>query len=100
MCLLSVALVVGGGVVRAQESLQAIVEEAEQGDAEMQALLGSMYAEGVGVTQSYVTAREWYEKVAEQGNSEAQYSKVNVVIYGLYPFVYEGYRALKRFKSI
>ena len=47
---------------------------AEQGDAEAQVNLGTMYSLGQGVRQDYAKAKEWYEKAALQGNEEAQFS--------------------------
>jgi uncharacterized protein len=43
------------------------------GDAQAQAYLGFMYAQGYGVPQSYVEAAYWYRRAAEQGNATAQY---------------------------
>jgi uncharacterized protein len=37
---------------------------AEQGDAGIQSLLGSMYNEGKGVPQDYKTAMKWYRLAA------------------------------------
>ena len=47
---------------------------AEQGHAEAQYNLGSMYAEGRGVPQDYGEATKWFRKAAEQGNAMAQYN--------------------------
>jgi len=47
--------------------------QAEQGDAEAQYSLGMLYCEGDGVTQDYVTARNWWEQAAAPGNAWAQY---------------------------
>ena len=46
---------------------------AEQGDADAQLKLGSMYYNGTGVAQSYEKAVEWYRKAAEQRDADAQY---------------------------
>ena len=46
---------------------------AEQGDASAQAILGSMYNNGKGVTQDYTEAVKWYTLAAEQGLAGAQY---------------------------
>ena len=46
--------------------------DAEQGDAEAQAGLGSNYQFGSGVTQNFKEAVRWYRKAAEQGHSIAQ----------------------------
>ncbi len=45
---------------------------AEQGNAEAQLILGSMYDIGLGVPQNYTEAVKWYRKAAEQGNARAQ----------------------------
>jgi len=47
---------------------------AEQGDAEAQYLLGSMYHDGDGVPQDYKEAVRWYTKSAEQWHEMAQYN--------------------------
>ncbi len=46
--------------------------QAAQGNAQAQAHVGWMYANGERVPQNYVKAREWYRKAAEQGNAVAQ----------------------------
>jgi TPR repeat protein len=45
---------------------------AERGDAEAQNKLGSIYAKGQGVKQSYAEAAKWYRQAADQGNAGAQ----------------------------
>ena len=45
---------------------------AEQGDADAQFNLGTMYANGQGVPQDYAEAVRWYRKAAEQGHADAQ----------------------------
>ncbi len=45
---------------------------AEQGDAEAQFNLGVLYHDGLGVTQNYIQAREWYTQAAVQGYAIAQ----------------------------
>jgi uncharacterized protein len=47
---------------------------AEQGDAVAQSLLGSMYAEGAGVSQDYAVAVSWCRKAADLGYATAQYN--------------------------
>ena len=47
---------------------------AEQGDAEAQNNLGSLYQNGLGVTQDYKVAVQWYKLAANQGNTIAQYN--------------------------
>jgi len=48
--------------------------EAEQGQAEAQYILGYMYSEGLGATQDYKEAANWYRKAAEQGHAKAQFN--------------------------
>lgn len=45
---------------------------AEQGDADAQLLLGTMYATGTGVAKDDAQAVQWYRKAAEQRNAGAQ----------------------------
>lgn len=47
--------------------------QAQRGNAAAQARLGFMYANGLGVPQSYVVAVDLYVRAAEQGNPTAQY---------------------------
>ncbi len=47
---------------------------AEQGDAESQFRLGSMYYHGQGVSRNYHEALDWYSKAAAQGNIQAEYA--------------------------
>ena len=58
---------------RAEDSLSALKAKAEGGDAQAQADLGVMYANGRGVPKDYTEARKWYRKAADQGHAEAQY---------------------------
>ena len=44
----------------------------EHGEAEAQKKLGSIYAKGQGVAQSYSEAAKWYRKAADQGHAGAQ----------------------------
>ena len=53
--------------------LDATLKAAEQGDAEAQANLGFMYANGEGVPQDDVEAVKWYRKAADQGYAKAQH---------------------------
>lgn len=46
---------------------------AEQGLDEAQFRIGGLYIKGLGVSQDYTQAMEWYLKAAEQGLEEAQY---------------------------
>ena len=46
---------------------------AEQGDAAMQLLVGSIYDYGQGVPQDDAEAAKWYERAAKQGSAKGQY---------------------------
>lgn len=56
----------------ADDIIDRLKVQAEQGDAIAQAGLGSMYAQGKGVRQDYSKAFYWYQKSADQGLSGAQ----------------------------
>ena len=56
------------------EAAAQIQREAKAGDAESQAALGSMYANGWGVVKDAREAVRWWRKAAEQGHAEAQYN--------------------------
>jgi uncharacterized protein len=45
---------------------------AEQGDAKAQENLGSMYENGLGVSEDYSEALDWLHKAADQDNAAAQ----------------------------
>jgi TPR repeat protein len=60
-------------VVLDQNSIQTIIEKANNGDANAQFCLGLMYEEGEGIPQDYNEAIKWYIKAAEQGNANAQF---------------------------
>jgi len=46
--------------------------EAERGEATAQFNLGSLYARGLAVTQSYTLAAKWYRLAADQGQAAAE----------------------------
>ena len=51
---------------------EALLEHVEQGGAEVQLLLGSLYDTGEGVPEDNAEAVRWYRLAAEQGLAEAQ----------------------------
>jgi len=57
-----------------QESTDELRARAEQGDAEAQGSLGTIYANGDGVTQDYAEAMRWYRRAADQGDFYAQHN--------------------------
>jgi actin-like ATPase involved in cell morphogenesis len=54
-------------------SMSALFLYAEQGDADAQFNLGTMYFDGIGTNQSYEESHKWFLKSAHQGNADAQY---------------------------
>ncbi len=54
-------------------ALHELSPPAENGDAEAQFLLGSMFEGGLGVEQSYAEAIKWYGRADERGLVRAQY---------------------------
>lgn len=54
------------------QNLNALIEKAEQGDAQAQFSLGMMYRKGLGVPKNCANAFKWLKKAAEQGHSNAQ----------------------------
>lgn len=46
---------------------------AEQGNAEAQFELGQMHAQGLGITQRFEAAADWYLLAAKQGHAKAQF---------------------------
>ncbi len=55
---------------------------AERGDAGAQALVGNMYARGLGVTYSGTEAVRWWRRAAEQGDASAQEELATAYFWG------------------
>jgi TPR repeat protein len=55
---------------------------AERGDAGAQAVVGSMYARGLGVTYDGAEAVRWWRKAAEQGSASAQEELATAYFWG------------------
>ena len=55
-----------------QRALAIWVKAAEAGDTNAMFNLGLLYDNGQGVAQDYGKAREWYQKAAEAGNTDAK----------------------------
>ncbi len=49
-------------------------DDAEQGDVDVQFVLGCMYSGGEGVDLDYAEASRWWRKAAEQGDADAQFN--------------------------
>ena len=58
----------------AQQTLDELCAQAEQGDADAQSNLGVMYANGQGVPQDAAEAVRWYRLAADQGYALAQFN--------------------------
>lgn len=56
---------------------------AEQGDANAQGMLGTMYGSGRGAPKNYVEAVKWGTLAARQGNAEAQFNLAMLHAFGL-----------------
>ncbi len=54
------------------DAVKLVRQQAEQGNADAQFLLGVMYASGEGVSEDKEEAAKWFRKVAELGNSNVQ----------------------------
>jgi len=54
-----------------QQSVTALTQRADKGDAEAQFLLGWLYSTGQDVAQNNAHAIVWYRKAAEQGFAQA-----------------------------
>ena len=53
-----------------QKAVEWYTKAANQGDADVQHLLGIMYKNGDGVPQNYKKAKEWYGKACDNGDQE------------------------------
>lgn len=53
-----------------QQEIETIKSQAAAGDAKAQFFLGVMYANGRGVRQNKITAKEWYGKACDNGNQK------------------------------
>lgn len=56
---------------------------AEQGDANAQAMLGSLYGSGRGVPKNHAEALKWARLAAEQGHAEAQLNLAVMYAFGM-----------------
>jgi TPR repeat protein len=62
----------GGGAKAAAPKFDVVKPRAEAGDAQAQATMGDLYANGEGVTQNYTQAAKWYQMAAAKGNPAAE----------------------------
>jgi uncharacterized protein len=54
------------------QAMQVLIEDAENGIAEAQFVLASMYAKGQGVSQNYQEAIKWYYRLAEKQGTKQE----------------------------
>ena len=74
MLLLSAAvMILAVRLAVADELVDALKADAEQGDAAAMSLLGYIYETGEGVPKDLVEAARWLRLAAKQGNAEAQF---------------------------
>jgi TPR repeat protein len=66
------------------EDMQWLLTQAGQGNAKAQYTLGSLYYNGLGVTQDYSKAVVWFRMAAQQGLPEAQYYLGWMKAYGIW----------------
>ncbi len=66
-----------------QPSLSELQQYAKQGSALAQYLLGMLYQDGLGISQDYELAGEWFRKAAEQGQDDAQFFLGSLYVQGL-----------------
>ena len=59
------------GAKKMRDELEELITPEQK--AQVQNLLGTMYAEGLGVPKDAIKAFEWYHKAANQGDAEAQF---------------------------
>ena len=67
-----IVMCLNGAVVA--QNIERVRQAAEQGDAEAQVSLGTMYSQGIGMPEDDREAAKWYRKAAEQGMALAQAS--------------------------
>jgi TPR repeat protein len=68
----SSALYAKDSTVQDRDTADSYRSLAEQGDADAQAALGGLYAQGKGVSQDSAQAAFWYRKAADQGHATAE----------------------------
>jgi len=69
-------------VISGHYQLDALRQEARQGNPTAQFNLGEIYYFGRGVVKNNEAAAEWFRKAAEQGVAEAQYNLARMCKYG------------------
>lgn len=67
---------------RYDEALELVTPLANEGNPQAQNMLGALYAQGWGVEQDFVKAREWYEKAAAGGSPRAYFNLARMYALG------------------
>jgi len=67
---------------KTEVDISKVRQEAEQGAADAQFLLGGNYKYGLGVSKDYKQAFKWFKLAAEQGNAAAQNGLAMLYAYG------------------
>lgn len=78
--LILTAYLLFSGLVTADTA--SLIQQAQQGDANAQVNTGTLYYQGLGVTQSYTEAVKWFELAANQGNAQGQFNLGNMYSQG------------------
>ncbi len=76
--IIALALLVGTTSLAWADEAAAVRALAEQGDANAQFVLGTMYRDGQGVAQNYAEALRWWGNAAELGVVDAQFALGNL----------------------
>ena len=83
MLLLSATVMISAVRLTVASELDSLKVFAEQGDADMQFILGYMYDTGRGVPKDVVEAARLFHLAAEQGNADAQFKLGGMYSLGL-----------------
>lgn len=82
-----------GRAARGEAAALARLTEAARTDPKAQAVLGTLYLLGRGVTQSYATAYQLYQRAANAGEREGLLGLIPLLYYGIPPAPYDPKRA-------
>lgn len=65
-----------------ETAARALRKAATKGDLRAQNNLGYLFEHGLGITQDYIQALQWYSRAAEGGLADAQYNLATLYHYG------------------
>lgn len=80
------------------EALTWYKKAADQGQADAQMTIGTMYLRGIGVTKDYTEALNWFRKAADQGHAYGQ-SAIGLMYYNGDGVIQDYAEALKWFRK-